>query len=169
MADGQHKLSRRALLGAVCASPLVRHAPSRHSGLYPESTLSSPAPEGRRWIHDRDPSGTVRGTVPPEHQVRDDEVALWARGLARLQQTQAVLDSARSEPDQDRYDALLDAHAAALTALLALPAPDPAALAAKLDHIVGHQAWENSGSEDCLEILRHDAMRLLACPPDKPR
>jgi hypothetical protein len=37
MADGQHKLSRRALLGAVCASPLVRHSPPRHSGLDPES------------------------------------------------------------------------------------------------------------------------------------
>jgi hypothetical protein len=40
------------------------------------------------------------------------------------------------------------------------PPPDPAALAAKLDIIVPHLAWELTGSEDCLEILRQDAHRL---------
>src|SRR5688572_754205 len=116
MADGQHKLSRRALLGAVCASPLVRHP-----GLDPGSTFSSPAHQGKRWIPD---------------QVRDDDgagqscsVPIWDRALARLRDAQAVLDSARSEPDQDAYDALLDAHSAALTALLRSPAPDLPALA----------------------------------------
>jgi hypothetical protein len=147
MADGQHKLSRRALLGAVCASPLVRHAPPRHSGLDPESTFPSPAPDGRRWIPD---------------QVRDDGLAEWNQALARSHEAQTILDAAKSEPDQDRYDALLDTHSEALAALLALPAPDLPALAAKLDAIVPHQAWESTGSEDCLEILRRDAHRLAA-------
>jgi hypothetical protein len=145
---GWPEVSRRALLGAVCASPLVRH-----SGLGPESTSSSPAPEGRRWIPD---------------QVRDDEnaescaVTIWDRALARLHQAQATLDAASHEADQDSYDTRLDAHTEALSALLALPAPDLPALAAKLDHILAHLAWELTGSEGCLEILRHDAHRLGA-------
>lgn len=53
-------------------------------------------------------------------------------------------------------------HTEALTALLALPAPDLPALAAKLDVIVPNLAWELTGSEDCLEILRLDAHCLAA-------
>jgi hypothetical protein len=74
MVVGQHKLSRRALLGAALAPALIRR-----SGLDPEpkttadQSTSSPARPQDRWIHDRDPSGTVRGAVPPDHQVRDDE------------------------------------------------------------------------------------------------
>jgi hypothetical protein len=86
----------------------------------------------------------------------------WNRSLARFQQAQANLAAASHEPDQDRYDALLGAHSQALSAFLALAAPDLAGLAAKLDVIVPHLAWENSGSEDCLEIVRRDARRLLA-------
>ncbi|HEX8526719.1 hypothetical protein, partial [Allosphingosinicella sp.] len=82
--------------------------------------------------------------------------------LDRFNEAQAVLDSARSEPDEDAYDALLDSHSDALSALLALPAPDLPALAAKLDIIVPQQAWELTGSEGCLEILRRDAHRLAA-------
>ena len=137
MVDGQHKLSRRALLGAVCASPLV----SRHSGLDPESTFPSPAPTGRRWIPD---------------QVRDDGVAAWDETLARFNQAQAVLDSAKSEPNEDAYDRLLDSHSEALTAK---PCPERSR---RIEIIVPNQAWELTGSEDCLEILRRDARRLAA-------
>jgi hypothetical protein len=167
MADGQHngsgggvpaagretarraslEVTRRTLLGAVCASTVI---PAQ------AGTPARPAPSPSRW----DPG--LR---------RDDEpfvVTIWDRALARVHKAQATLDSAAHEPDQDRYDALLDAHTDALSALLALPVPDLPALAAKLDIIVPHLAWELTGNEDCLEILRRDAMRLLACPPDKP-
>jgi hypothetical protein len=98
---------------------------------------------------------------------RDDE---WGEALARLREAQATLDAARSKPDEDAYDALLDSHSEALTALLALPAPDLPALAAKpcpersrrIDVIIPNLAWELSGSEDCLEQLRLDARRLAA-------
>jgi hypothetical protein len=145
MAAGQHKLSRRALLGAVCAAPLVRHQP-RHSGLDPESMNTALAEPDTPVFMD---SGFRR----------NDE---WDRALARFHLAQATLDAATAEPDQDSYDALLDAHTDALSALLALPAPDLRALAAKLDHIVAHLAWELTGSEDCLEILRTDLHRLVA-------
>jgi hypothetical protein len=128
-------ISRRALLGGVCASAVI---PAE------AGTSGRPAPS---------PSPGDPGFR------RDDE---WGEALARLRQAQAVLDSARSEPDEDVYDALLDSHSEALTALLALPAPDLPALAAKLDAIVPNLAWELTGSEDCLEILRQDAHRLAA-------
>jgi hypothetical protein len=83
----------------------------------------------------------------------------WETALARLRKAQAVLDAAVSEPDEDTYDRLLDSHSEALAAL---PAPDLPALAAKLDVIVPNHAWELTGSEDCLEILRQDAHRLAA-------
>jgi hypothetical protein len=136
------EISRRALLGAVCAAPVLSH--SRHSGLDPESTFFAAEEEGR-WIPD---------------QARDDEQ--WDEALARFHEAQATLDAAKSEPDEDVYDALLDIHSDALSTLLALPAPDLPAFAAKLDIIVPQLAWELTGSEDCLEILRQDAHRLAA-------
>ena len=142
MVHGQHKLSRRALLGAVCASPLVRH-PGLDPG--PMNTVVG------------DPDSTV--FMGSGVRRNDGE---WETALARFNQAQAVLDASRSEPDEDAYDALLDSHTEALTALLALPVPDLPALIAKLDVIVPQMAWELTGSEDCLEILRKDAHRLAA-------
>ena len=146
MVDGQHKLSRRVVLGAVCASPLVGHPLARHSGLDPESMNTVVGEPGAAVFMD------------PGLR-RDDE---WGKALARFHQAQAALDAAKSEPDQDRYDALLDSQSEALSALLGLPAPDLGGIAAKLDVIVAEQAWELTGAEDCLEILRRDARRLVA-------
>src|SRR5215213_9284484 len=84
------------------------------------------------------------------------------RALARFRSAQTTLDAASHEPDEDAYDALLDTHTEALCTLLALPAPDLAGLAAKLDIIVAQLAWELTGAEDCLERLRRDAHRLAA-------
>jgi hypothetical protein len=86
----------------------------------------------------------------------------WGRALTHFHRAQAILDAAVSEPDEEVYDALLDSHSDALCALLALPAPDLAGLAGKLDVIVAHLAWEQTGAEDCLERLRRDAHRLAA-------
>ena len=84
----------------------------------------------------------------------------WDRALARFRTAQAAVDAAAGDPDQERYDGLADAAGDALCALLALPAPDLSGLAVKLDVIVPHFAWELTGSEDWLEILRRDAHRL---------
>jgi hypothetical protein len=143
MVDGQHKLSRRALLGAVCAAPLVRHP-----GLDPGSMNTVVA--------------EADAAVFMGSGFRRNDAGSWDRALARFDKAQAILDAARGEPDEDAYDLLLDAHGDALCALLALPAPDLAGLAAKLDIIVAHLAWEQTGAEDCLERVRQDARRLAA-------
>jgi hypothetical protein len=159
MADGQHKLSRRALLGASLA-PLIlsgaersrsawsKDAPvlSRHSGLDPESMNTA--------LVQPDTAVTMDSGFR-----RNDE---WDRTLARFQAAQAEVDAARGESDQERYDGLCDSATESLSALLALPAPDLAALAAKLEIIVPHLAWELTGAEDCLERVRQDARRLAA-------
>ena len=88
MADGQHKLSRRALLGAVCAPvtvafPAVIPAEAGTSG--------RPAPCPSPW----DPG--LR---------RDDDsfaVTIWDRALARFRIAQAALDDAAHEPDMAAY------------------------------------------------------------------
>ena len=152
MADGQHKLSRRALLGAVCASSLSRH-PELVSG------SSSPPPGSMAGWTLKRVQGDGAGHEP---HGECSAVPVWDRALARVRQAQAALDSAAGEPDQDRYDALLGAHSAALAALVALPAPDLRAIAAKLDVIVSNFAWELTGCEDCLEVLRGDAHRIAA-------
>ena len=139
MVDGQHKLSRRALLGAVCASPALSVIPAE------AGTSERPAPSPARG--------------GPGFR-RDDEGR--DRALARFQSAQAKVDAAGGEPDQERYDALVDSATESMCTLLALPAPDLPALAAKLEIIVPHLAWELTGREDCLEILRQDARRLAA-------
>jgi hypothetical protein len=152
MADAQLKLSRRTLLGA----PLL---PLILSGAEPAKPALSAS------------KGPVSKDAPALAPVDRHDVSFvvtnWDRALARFHEAQAVLDAARSEPDEDAYDALLDSRSDALCALLALPAPDLAALAAKLEIIVPRLAWELTGAEDCLDRLRRDATRLLARPPHK--
>jgi hypothetical protein len=98
-------------------------------------------------------------------QVQGDEagqscaVTDWERALARLRKAQVVLDAAKSEPDQDAYDALLDSHSDALTApnlpaLAAKPCPERSRRACpersrRIDAIVPSLAWELTGSEGC--------------------
>ena len=178
MADGQHsrtdggvpaagretarraslEVSRRTLLGAVCAAPVLSSVipggtPSKYyfDGNPQAGTPARPAPSPSPW----DPG--LR---------RDDEesfaVTIWDRALARFRTAQAAVDAASGEPDQERYDGLVDSADESMCALLALPAPDLPAIATKLDIIVPHLAWELTGSEDCLEILRRDARRLAA-------
>ena len=165
MAAGQHKLSRRALLGAVCAVPVF----SRHPGLDPGSTFSSPAPQGRR--------------IPD--QVRDDgggaqssAVTIWDRAFARLQKAQAALDAAAHTPDEDLYDRLGARHTRALTRLLRTPAPDLPALAAKLDLALDQRSGEFFGDEADMKAIKSDARRLASQegaaaydfqPPSPPR
>src|SRR5260370_237722 len=57
----------------------------------------------------------------------------WDRNLAAFRRAQSIIDAAVHEPDQDRYDALLDTFSNALRRLLRTPAPDLPALALKIE------------------------------------
>src|SRR3954470_21849876 len=115
MADGQHKRSRRALLGAVCAAPVL----SRHPGLNPGSMNTALVKSNTAVFMD---SGFRR----------NDE---WDRALARVQPPAAARPPAAAPaPPPTTADEVLSPrrgprHTDALSALLRSPAPDLPALA----------------------------------------
>ena len=87
----------------------------------------------------------------------------WDRNLAAFRRAQAVIDAAVHEPDQRRYDALLDTFGNALRRLLRTPAPDLPALALKIELAIDQAAWESTGGEACMAALKRDARRLARC------
>jgi hypothetical protein len=106
----------------------------------------------------------------------------WARTLAAYRRAEArvagfkaeeaLLPAARRaypacEELEARFGALDTLRFAALRRLLRLPAPDLPALALKLDLAVADQAWELTGSEDCILVAAADARRLSRLTHDK--
>ncbi len=161
MAVAQHNLTRRALLGAVCAAPAFH----RHPGLDPGSTFFSAGEGQGRWTHDRDASGTVRGTVPPDHQVRGDEkrtVTNWDRALSRYRRAEVALEAVKGSLDDHLHDRLLGRLLKALARLLRTPAPHLPALAEKLDLLVAHQVWELKIAEAALAALQREGRGLAS-------
>ncbi|MEA3014669.1 MAG: hypothetical protein QOD42_3214 [Sphingomonadales bacterium] len=152
MAAREHKVSRRVLLGAACAIPLIRHP-----GLDPGSTFSSQPSQGKG--------------IPD--QVRNDDgsdkaqsiaVTKYDRAFATFLIAEAAVNAAAGEPDEDRYDALLGRLNNALRRLLRGPTPHLPALAAKLAAANRHLAWELTGAETCIAALARDARRLASLP-----
>lgn len=102
---------------------------------------------------------------------RDDEssaVLEWRRALARFEEAEAAIAAAAGAPDHV-YDPIGARHHAALTRLLSTPAPTLAALARKLDLALDERTGEFDGDSGAMKILKQDAMRLMARPPDDPR
>jgi hypothetical protein len=130
MAGAQHKLSRRALLGAAYAAPVLVASSSRGGAAAP----------GAR-------AGAER---------------LWCSALARYRRAEAALEEVAHTEDDHLYDRRLGALNNALRRLLRTPAPHLAAMAAKLDLLVQHEAWELTGGDLCIAALRHDAHRFAA-------
>jgi hypothetical protein len=147
MAAGQHKLSRRALLGAVCAAPLVRHP-----GLDPGSMNAA--------------GDQARGAVSMDSGFRrNDELAAaaakWTRALAGFAAAEAALAAAAGEPDEV-YDPSGARHEVVLRRLLRTPAPDVAALAQKLELALDERSGEFFGDEAAMRTMKRDARWLAA-------
>jgi hypothetical protein len=147
MAAGQHNPSRRALLGAVVALPLVGSAAP------PESRLQS--------------SGQTANWTPD--QVRGD--GRWERALARLEAAEAEVRAVEratagkpaeeEEGLQEVYDARLGDHTAALLRLMKVRAPDLPALALKIELAIDQEVGTLSGGDVCLAMLKRDVRRLM--------
>jgi hypothetical protein len=98
----------------------------------------------------------------------------WERALATLRRAEARVAAFEAEERllpaerralagealEARFERLDKLRLAAVRRLLQLPAPNLPALVLKLDVAVAERAWEDSGSENCLERLRDDAKRL---------
>ena len=179
MAAGRHNLTRRALLGAAfgaCAVPGVAalRAPADYPfpfGPGPDPGPSKPTPsrrarKGRKAL--RQAQGERGG----------DEVASrsrWTRALAAYRRAEARLAAFRAEeallpaaaraypacaPLEERFGDLECARLAALRRLLRAPALDLPALALKIELTIDDQAWELTGAESSLAVLKADARRL---------
>jgi len=146
MAVREHRVSRRVLLGAACAFPLVQAAPR------PVEAARRAAPAALNGLQTR-PS-------PSSRQPQSFAVTKWDRALNSFRRAQQCVESAVHEPDQDRYDTLLDTFTATLRRLLRTPAPNLPALSLKIDLAVDQAAWELTRGEACLAALKRDARRL---------
>jgi hypothetical protein len=171
MAVAQLNLSRRALLGAAFAAPVLGaaahavpggggqgHVLSRHPGLdsHQSSTL----------MGSLDPGPRNTAATPADADVflgsgfrRNDE-EVWCRALARFQKAKAALAALAHTSDEARYDRAGARHDLALQRLLRTPSPHAAALADKLDLLIAHQAWELTAGDLCLAAIRTDARRF---------
>jgi hypothetical protein len=154
MSVAEHNPSRRALLGAAVALPFVGGIPAK-AGIHLADARGS-------WIPD---------------QVRDDgkrgrEDGKWERAWRAFAAAEAALRAcerrtagapwAQQDAVEEEYGACLDALYAALRRLLRIPAPDLAALAAKIELVIDHEVATLTGGEACLAALRRDARRLCS-------
>ena len=92
----------------------------------------------------------------------------WNRALARFAAAEAAIAAAAGAPDHI-YDPIGARHHAALRRLVLTPTPDLAALARKLDLALNERTGEFDGDSSAMRILKQDAMRLMARPPQDPR
>ena len=152
MAAHTHNPSRRALLGAAVAFPLVGASSPSSFPRTRESLL--PAVPEESWTPDR-----VRGDG--EEESRAD--ARWRRLLARYRAAEGAVravegDAAREEDYGDRLGDLY----AVLRRLLCLPAPGIEAFAVKVVLAIDHELATLAGGEPCLAAIRWEAVRLAA-------
>jgi hypothetical protein len=144
MAAGRHNLSRRALLGVgvgACAFAGEGRAPA-----VPFAPGSERRSSGRSWER------AVTALRRAEARVAAFEAE---EALLSVERRALACDAL-----EERFGRLDSLRLAAVRRLLRLPAADLPALVLKLDIAVGEQAWEDSGSEDCLTVIAADARRI---------
>jgi hypothetical protein len=155
MAAADLNPSRRDVLGAAFAVPLIRHP-----GLDPGSTfLLSTAPEEEGWMPDQvrhDDGGRA---------ARSFAVTKWDRALAVFRRAEAAVVALEGGPDEDAFGRAQDRFNLLLRRLLACPAPDIAALATKLEAAVAAELADLTYAPPALAALAGDARRLASTPP----
>jgi hypothetical protein len=154
MSVAEHNHSRRALLGAAVALPLLgSEAVARVAG-----PLHQPSP---------------KATAGPPPRPGED---LWRRRLAEYRVAEATVAEVErctagapwEEQDavEEEYGNALDGLYAALRRLFRVPAPDVAALAVKIEIVVAHEVATLNEGEACMAALRRDARRLAGLDGD---
>lgn len=150
MAAREHKVSRRVLLGAACALPVLSVVEGPVLSAVEGPVLG--AAEGRIPL-------ILSGAEPGRSAVSKDVVTKWDRALTRYRQAEAAL-AAVDGADEALFDRLLGRLNRTLARLFRTPAPNLPALATKLDLLVAHEVWELRYAETSLTALKRDAHRL---------
>ncbi len=138
MAAADLNLSRRTLLGAAFAASLSPSFPRKRG------------PSGRT-------DQAKRGLDP---RFRGDDERRWNRALARFRRAEAALAALEGDPVEGAYGEAHDRFNLPLRRLLALPAPDLAALATKLETAVAAELADLLYAPPALSALAEDARRL---------
>jgi hypothetical protein len=112
--------------------------------------------------------------APALGSARSSSGRSWERAVAALRGAEARVAAFEAEEAlltaerralacealEERFEPLDKLRLTAVRRLLRLPARDLPALALKLEIAVAEQAWEDSGSEDCLALIAADAQRI---------
>lgn len=152
MADAQLKLSRRALLAAACAAPLVRPFDLAQHRLDPGLRNSA----AMRPVRSERSRGPLPSGAEAPHRKQ------WNRAFSALSRAEAAVAALEGTPDDDAFSEAAETLDRALERLLLAPAPDIAALATKLSLARRHQAWELPAGDALMAALEQDAHRLAA-------
>jgi hypothetical protein len=111
---------------------------------------------------------------PASASAPDSSRRSWKRAVATLRRAEARVAAFEAEERllpaerralacdalEARFERLDKLRLAAVRRLLRLPAADLPALALKLDLAVAEQAWEDTGSQDCLALIAADARQI---------
>jgi hypothetical protein len=87
-------------------------------------------------------------------------VTKWDRALSRFRRAEAALTALEGHPDEAAFGRAHDRFNARLRRLLAVPAPDVAALATKLEVAVAAELADLTYAPPALAALARDARRL---------
>jgi hypothetical protein len=149
------RVSRRAVLGAVAAVPLM--------GASPRNCERSEAIQA-----------AAEGGLPRRFAPRDD-AEKWRRALAAYRTAEAEVrgferaTAGSSFEAAERFEGLHgelgDAMYSALRLLLEAPAPDVAALAVKIELVVEHEVATLEGGEGYLAAIAREARVLAGVTP----
>jgi hypothetical protein len=144
MAAGQHNPSRRALLGAAVALPVITAADGAGVAVGPlhHASHGSPPRSGEDW------SKAIAAFRSAEAEVRAFERAT------------AGSSAEEEEVWLPVYEARLEAFGAAVRGVMLAGAPDFPAFAAKLELFFEHELEPNSVDEEVLAAIRGDARGL---------
>lgn len=143
MACRQHNPSRRALLGAAVALPLLG---------------------GRDGFEEAPPPAFAKGYGRSPSPANAGEELRWRQRLAAYRAAEAAVRECErrtagapwEEQDavEEEYGERLDALSAALRRLFRAPAPDLPALAVKIELAIDQEVATLNGGEACLAVLR---------------
>ncbi|HEY0085020.1 MAG TPA: hypothetical protein VGB65_03830 [Allosphingosinicella sp.] len=86
----------------------------------------------------------------------------WEKAVARLARAEGAIRALADSAELRAYDRAVGRQIAALSRVLKAPAPDLAAVGAKIALIARHRAWELRYGEPAFTALEEDVRRLAA-------
>jgi hypothetical protein len=161
-----HKTTRRALLGAAAALPAA--------ALIGGAAIAAPSTDRAAWEcaldtfrqADADMEAYLRDHLGPASRAYQAVRDKWPMhyDFANDPNAKAELASAHAayDPAEHRFDELVDEQCDACEALIVVPAPDTAALLAKIDIAIKHEVYEWTERAEMMAAFQRDAHRLLS-------